>query len=507
MPRVLCCSLCLLYPVLLSLCFSQSANATGRGAGGGKLTSGSGFSMPVAKKATGFVMPGQHGPVTKSVPWTSQGTGDSVVEASETKLEILFERAQPKLIKVLKENGARYNPVVMLDWCLEDGINPVEFLEATKSSDPAIYIPELSSLYKKKNKKAHLGIGVVDKLALYVIESSVSEVHGTLMAAMANFRSSEIPPVYQAPYAKKADITELRKFATEIAGLLAVDQEFSEVRFTNATNSLPCFIHLYLQNVWEEFGILTSQEQLSNIMSDSSAYARNYQKPHLSVAELLAPSASQNFSLSNEQVVMALFSLARFSECSVLTGFVQENKIHIAFKKALKRLWDRNKPELKKALAILSCHVMHENFLSVPVPNMPAFSMPSAGVMGSEEMEVQQLLKGNEVWIDKELSRADLNFMKANGRSIRLVDEIMHKWKDIGRSMGLKESSIINIDSECFENRRKLDKVLVEWFNNACGMIKGATCSWRYFIPLLEDNDLGEIAKELIDFLNSGYHQ
>jgi hypothetical protein len=90
-------------------------------------------------------------------------------------------------------------------------------------------------------------------------------------------------------------------------------------------------------------------------------------------------------------------------------------------------------------------------------------------------------------------------------RELRIYSKIAHKWEDIATRLGLGgEISAIKQDSQ-YQTSLCIKTVFKKWFENATRLpnAKYYPKSWQGLIKLLNDVELGEVAKELERALSS----
>ena len=94
-------------------------------------------------------------------------------------------------------------------------------------------------------------------------------------------------------------------------------------------------------------------------------------------------------------------------------------------------------------------------------------------------------------------------------RELRIYKKVAHKWKQIATQLGLEPGEIetISIDyhGKCYEC---ITNVLRQWFENAGNLPNASRYpkSWQGLVNLLEDVELGEIAEELKQALDSPWN-
>jgi hypothetical protein len=90
-------------------------------------------------------------------------------------------------------------------------------------------------------------------------------------------------------------------------------------------------------------------------------------------------------------------------------------------------------------------------------------------------------------------------------RELRIFSKIGHKWEDIATRLGLGgEISAIKQDSH-YQTSLCIKVLFKKWFENATRLpnARDYPKSWRGLINLLNDVQLGEVAKELERALSS----
>ena len=92
------------------------------------------------------------------------------------------------------------------------------------------------------------------------------------------------------------------------------------------------------------------------------------------------------------------------------------------------------------------------------------------------------------VWID-------------NGKEkvLSIYDESQHKWREIGRILGLKKGELDGIGQDGHSARDKVSRVLGEWEEKASSLPHADRYpkSWGGLIKLLNDSGLPELAKDV----------
>lgn len=89
----------------------------------------------------------------------------------------------------------------------------------------------------------------------------------------------------------------------------------------------------------------------------------------------------------------------------------------------------------------------------------------------------------------------------ANGarRELKVYKRIAHKWKSLGILLGLEPGEIESIERNCRVDLDRVNKVLKQWIDNATNLPNARKYpkSWKGLCQLLDDAELGEVAKEL----------
>ena len=91
-------------------------------------------------------------------------------------------------------------------------------------------------------------------------------------------------------------------------------------------------------------------------------------------------------------------------------------------------------------------------------------------------------------------------------RQLKIYKRTAHKWKVIAIRLGLQLGEIESIERNYNSNDfDRVTAVLKHWFDNATNLPNASRYpkSWPGLIQLLEDAELGEVAKELHTALSS----
>ena len=92
---------------------------------------------------------------------------------------------------------------------------------------------------------------------------------------------------------------------------------------------------------------------------------------------------------------------------------------------------------------------------------------------------------------------------------LRTYSKIAHKWREIATQLGFEPGEIESIGKNySFDDRDRITFVLRRWFDNAKNLPNTSWYpkSWQGLINLLEDAELGEVAKELKRALSSPWN-
>ena len=91
------------------------------------------------------------------------------------------------------------------------------------------------------------------------------------------------------------------------------------------------------------------------------------------------------------------------------------------------------------------------------------------------------------------------------GRDLRIFSKIAHKWRQIASLLGFEHGEIESIDADCRAWYSRITAVFRRWFENAMNLSNASRYpkSWQGLINLLEDAELGEVAKVLNNALSS----
>jgi hypothetical protein len=88
-------------------------------------------------------------------------------------------------------------------------------------------------------------------------------------------------------------------------------------------------------------------------------------------------------------------------------------------------------------------------------------------------------------------------------KELRIYSKITHKWKEIASLLlGLEQGEISTIEHDHRQEYSCITAVLGRWFENAPNA-RDYPKSWHGLIKLLNDVELGEVAKELERALSS----
>ena len=90
-------------------------------------------------------------------------------------------------------------------------------------------------------------------------------------------------------------------------------------------------------------------------------------------------------------------------------------------------------------------------------------------------------------------------------KELRIYSKIAHKWRQIGTQLGFELGEIESIRKNNPFDSDRVTVVLGRWFDNAKNLPNASRHpkSWQGLINLLEDVELGEVAKELKRALSS----
>ena len=94
-------------------------------------------------------------------------------------------------------------------------------------------------------------------------------------------------------------------------------------------------------------------------------------------------------------------------------------------------------------------------------------------------------------------------------RELRIYSKIAHKWRQIATQLGFELGEIDSIRKNYpFDDHERVTTVLRRWFENAVNLPNGSRYpkSWQGLINLLEDTELGEVARELKRALSSPWN-
>ena len=93
-------------------------------------------------------------------------------------------------------------------------------------------------------------------------------------------------------------------------------------------------------------------------------------------------------------------------------------------------------------------------------------------------------------------------------RKLKVYSRIAHKWRDIATLLRLEVGEIKLIEDDHRRNDSRITAVLRQWFENAKNLPNGSRYpkSWQGLINLLEDTELGEVAREIKNALSSPWN-
>ena len=94
-------------------------------------------------------------------------------------------------------------------------------------------------------------------------------------------------------------------------------------------------------------------------------------------------------------------------------------------------------------------------------------------------------------------------------RELRIYSKIAHKWRQIATRLGFEPGEIDSVRKNYpFDDHERVTTVLGRWFENAVNLPNGSRYpkSWQGLINLLEDTELGEVARELKRALSSPWN-
>ena len=81
-----------------------------------------------------------------------------------------------------------------------------------------------------------------------------------------------------------------------------------------------------------------------------------------------------------------------------------------------------------------------------------------------------------------------------------LMDNISHRWRDIGELLNLSHSKLESISMKCLKDPKECCRaVLGQWLDHPP---EGYPTTWAGLIELLDDSQLGQVASQVKDILD-----